>query len=299
MNNHRYLQNLLAAWQNSNDDKYIEAFDRIMKDWVVHHPLPEPGDSIYVVLDPSKGVDWRDIGEVEWRTIEAGNRLGETWSQMFYSLQSNEKFTPAARLLMLSSIYDHCTYLRQYHKRGHNWTTMEMNGLAMAALAFPEFKSSQEWSDYSMEVMTKEINRQVYPDGVQTEVCSKTQLVALRRFESVADNFKKAGKEVSDQYIKRIVEMFAYLAYSMRPDGYAPLNGDSELEDVRPILLQAAKKYNRPDWEWIATYGQSGSEPDLAPSIVYPWAGIDIMRSGWNNDSQWSFFDIGPYGTGH
>lgn len=299
LNNHNYLPTLLVASKNTDIEAYVEVFDRLIKDWVIHHPLPEPDDSIYMVLDPKQFLDWRDIGEVEWRTLEAGRRLGATWPQLFYGFQSENAFSPAARLLMLSSICVQANYLRQYHKSGHNWTTMEMNGLALAGLAFPEFKASEDWADYALEVMSQEINRQVYPDGVQTEISTKTQWVALRRFESVAENFMKANRKISDSYLNRLEEMYDYLAYSMRPDGHQPLNNDSDREDLRPRVMIAAEKYNRPDWQWISTNGKVGKIPENKPTITYPWAGIHIMRNGWHEQAQWALFDTGPYGTGH
>src|SRR5690606_15235854 len=39
--------------------------------------------------------------------------------------------------------------------------------------------------------------------------------------------------------------------------------------------------------------------PPGAPSVVYPWAGQLVMRSGYDVDAHWAFFDIGPWGTGH
>ncbi|WP_020530250.1 alginate lyase family protein [Flexithrix dorotheae] len=299
LNGHRYMLTFLTATQQTGNKQYIQAFDRLMKDWVIHHKLPEKGDSVYLVLDPDISLDYRDIGEVEWRTLQAGQRLGATWPQTFYAFQDDEEFSPATRLLMLCSLQEQAGFLRKYHKSGHNWTTMEMNGLALAGLAFPEFKESEDWANYALEVMTNEINRQVYPDGLQTELSTKTQWVALHRFESVADNFKKADREISQAYIQRIEEMYAYLAYAMRPDGHQPLNSDSDREDLRPRVLHAAKKYNKPDWEWIATNGKSGEKPPKGPSLTFPWAGIHVMRSGWDKNAHWSFFDNGPYGTGH
>ncbi len=299
LNGQRYLTSLLISWRASKNEAYIQKFDQVIKDWVINHPLPVPGDSIYVVLDPTKRIDWRDIGEVEWRTLEAGQRLGATWPQMFYALNDKQAFSDAGILLMLSSIADQAKYLRQYHKSGHNWTTMEMNGLALAGLSFPEFKVSDDWADYALKTMTTEINRQVYPDGLQTELSTKTQWVALQRFESLASNFQKAGRKISDEYLQRIEEMYNYLAYCMRPDGYQPINSDADRENLRERVLIAAEKLNRPDWEWVATNGESGREPNQRPSITFPWAGIHITRSGWDENAHWSFFDFGAYGTGH
>lgn len=299
LNGHAYLPALLVAWQKDGQTAYAEAFDRIIRDWVVHHPLPPAGDSVYLVLDPSLSIDYRDIGEVEWRTLEGGRRLGAAWPQLFYGFQSAEAFSPAGRLLMLASIAEQSNFLRQYHKRGHNWTTMEMNGLALAGLAFPEFKAAGDWADYALDIMSQEINRQVYPDGVQTEVSTKTQWVALRRFESVANNFQRAGRKMAPAYLQRVEEMYSYLAYAMRPDGHQPLNNDSDREDLRPRVLLAADKFDRPDWQWIATNGNRGAKPETGPTVVFPWAGIHVMRNGWDEDAHWAFFDTGPYGTGH
>lgn len=299
LNGHRYLPALFTTWCHNHNRQWVTTFDRIIQDWILQHPLPGKEDSIYLVLESSNDLDWRDIGEVEWRTLEAGNRLGASWPQLFYGFQPHKSFREATRLLMLASMAEQAAYLQQYHKKGHNWTTMEMNGLALVALAFPEFKNAQNWKNYALQVMSEEINRQVYPDGVQTEISTKTQWVALQRFESVADHFQLAGETIPEPYWKRIVEMYNYLAYSMRPDGHQPLNNDSDREDLRPRVLSAATKFNRPDWQWIASNGKLGNLPPTEPSVVFPWAGIHVMRNGWHDQAHWAFFDTGPYGTGH
>ncbi|SHF70717.1 Heparinase II/III-like protein [Fodinibius roseus] len=300
LNGHQYIISLLKAWQKTNREEYVKKFDRLLRNWIIHNPLPSEQDSMYMVLNTStETLDWRDITEVRWRDIEAGQRMGATWPQTFYGFQQSGAFLPATRLLMLWSIAEHAAYLRAYHKEGHNWTTMEMNGLSLVGLAFPEFQQAEAWSRYALEVMQKEINNQVYPDGTQTELSTKTQWVALKRFESLADNFGQAGQAVPGSYVERLEQMYRYLAYSMRPDGHQPLNNDSDREDLRPRVLEAAGTYGRPDWRWIATNGREGQPPGGVPSAVFPWAGIHVMRDGWGPQAQWGFFDTGPFGTGH
>ena len=158
LNAQSYLPTLYVAWKESHDPKYVEVFNRIINDWVIQHPLPRPGDSIYQVLNQVGTLDYRDIGEVEWRTLDTGRRLGASWPQSFYAFQHHEAFSPVTRLLMLSSLVEQANYLWLYHKSGHNWTTMEMNGLALAGLAFPEFKQAQDWVSYAQTVMSDEID---------------------------------------------------------------------------------------------------------------------------------------------
>jgi hypothetical protein len=84
----------------------------------------------------------------------------------------------------------------------------------------------------------------------------------------------------------------------MRPSGYGPLNNDTDKDDYRQ-LMPLAEQYAREDWRYILTNGREGEKPDGLPSRFFPWAGQLITRSGWQEDAQWAFFDMGPMGTGH
>lgn len=299
LNTQSYLIALYKAWIQDKNPKHITTFDRIVTDWVLQHPLPPSGDSIYLVLAGKSNLDYRDIEEVEWRTLDTGRRLGSSWVQLFYAFLQESEFSPTAQLLMLSSIAEQADYLRKYHKSGHNWTTMEMNGLGLVGLSFPEFKAAHDWKSYALKTMSEEIQRQVYPDGLQTEISTKTQWVALRRFESLADNYIAAGEVLNDRYLERIEEMYDFLVFSLRPDGHQPLNNDSDRDNLVERLTLAAKKYQRHDWTYVLTHGKEGRQPLHPLNYTYPWAGIQINRNNWSREDDWSFFDIGPYGTGH
>lgn len=300
INRHRFFIDLLRGWQVTGQAAYAEKFDLLIRDWILHNPLPDKDHRVWEVLQTTTAeLDWRDINEVNWRVLEAGNRMGDTWPQAFFGFQNAEDFSPAGRLLMLAGIPIHAQYLKEHHSIGHNHGTMELNGLGLAGLAFPEFRHADEWADYALEKMEDELEIQVYPDGVQTELTSTYQLVALRHFETLIENYRNAGRSVSDLYLKRVEEMYDYLAYSMRPDGFQPLNNDSDRSEMSAVVLNAAEIFDRPDWIYIATNGEEGVKPDGLPSRVFPWAGIHVMRNGWDTDSHWGFFHTGPYGTGH
>ncbi|MBN2311820.1 MAG: heparinase II/III-family protein, partial [Candidatus Hydrogenedentes bacterium] len=104
---------------------------------------------------------------------------------------------------------------------------------------------------------------------------------------------------VPDDFRDGIERMYNYLAYSMRPSGYGALNNDSNLDFTRPEVLAHVEQFGRRDWAYVATNGSEGDPPDAPPSRVFPWAGQVIMRSGWDADAHWAFFDVGPLGIGH
>jgi hypothetical protein len=174
-----------------------------------------------------------------------------------------------------------------------------MSGLATLATAWPEFKESKNWLDYTIGTMTASMKEQVYPDGVQTELTSSYHQVALSNFELFNSICKKAEVSLPAYFTETIASMWNYLAWTIRPDGYGVLNNDGDLTFNRGRLLKVAEELKRDDWKYIVSNGKQGKEPQTGPSVFFPWAGQLVSRSRFDEDAQWSFFDIGPWGTGH
>jgi hypothetical protein len=115
-------------------------------------------------------------------------------------------------------------------------------------------------------------------------------------FKSICD---KANKKLPDFYNRTMEAMYGYIAHMVRPSGFRLLNNDGDRGSDRDIILRGAKKFNHQEWEYIASNGQTGLRPVEGPSYFYPWAGHFVSRSGFDKDAHWSFFDIGPWGSGH
>ncbi len=280
LNRHFHIQSLLAAYRRTGHHPYAERIDADLRDWI-RFSLPYPA---------------RRHGGI-WRGLETSFRA-KAWASVFYGLQHDDTLPPAARLLLLSSLPEHAHYLRHFHG-SLNWMIMELSALGMIAAAWPEFKESPNWLEYATSRMTRELQAQVYPDGVHNELTSHYHWVALNNFGQFSDICRGAGIPLPDAYVTGLERMWHYLAAAMRPSGYGPLNNDSDLDYNRDRVLAAAKTYNRPDWTYIASNGTQGERPDYGPSVMFPWAGQLIIRSGWSADALWAFFDLGPWGTGH
>jgi hypothetical protein len=280
LNRHYHLRILLNAYLDTGNDVYAETINRHIIDWVTSS-LPYPGVKSSTAM---------------WRGLEVSFRV-KRWAEVFYGLIDNEHFSPAARLLLLSSIPEHAHYLRNFHAQG-NWLTMEMSALATGAIAWREFREAASWLEYSKTAMTESLQEQVYPDGVQTELTAHYHRVALSNFELFLETFQKAGESLPSIYAEQIEQMWNYLAYSLRPAGTNPLNNDSDLNNYQDAIAEAAEKFDRPDWLYIARNGKAGKAPQTA-SVIFPYAGQAIMRNGWEREAHWSFFDIGPWGSGH
>ncbi len=282
LNGHHHFNTLTQAYYNTGRREYVERIDADVRDWILHNPMPS-----------------RMTRKGPWRGIEAASRA-RNWMFTFYGLQACDEFSPAARLLMLASLSEHAHYLMLFHRReAGNWAVTEIEGLATIGAAWPEFQDAPGWRAYALEKMGKQMGEQVYPDGAQTELTSIYHRIATEHFDKFIGVFREFGFAVPDSLSVGVQKMWSYLALTMRPDGTTPENNDAERRDIREKLLAAARTYDRPDWIYIATNGASGVIPAAGPSVTFPWAGHAVMRSGWQADAHWSFFDIGPFGTAH
>jgi hypothetical protein len=280
-NRHSSVHTLLNAWQSTGNAKYARYIDKFIKDWIISS-WPYPG------VKSNTGM---------WRGLEVTARV-RTWMPAFFNLNDTEYLSPATQLLILSSLPEHAHYLRNFHAQA-NWLTMEMNGLATFASSWPEFKTSPEWLVYAINAMTESMKDQVYPDGIQTELTSHYHHVALANFVAFNEICKRVNVQLPEYYTRTIEDMWNYLAVTIRPDGYGLLNNDSDENYNRDLIMRVASQYDRDDWKYIASNGQEGVMPQSGPSFFFPWAGQLISRSGYDANAHWSFFDIGPWGSGH
>lgn len=281
LNRHYPVASLLSAYHETGNPEYARHIDGFIKDWIVHSwPYPDTKSSTAM-----------------WRGLEVSFRE-KVWSKVFYTFLNSDYISPATQLLILSALPDHAHYARNFHGTT-NWLTMEMTGLATVATAWPEFKQSKEWLDYTLARMTETLKEQVYPDGAQTELTTHYHRVALSNFYLYYTICSQAGIALPDYFTEQIESMWHYLAYIMRPDGNALLNNDSDLDYNRDRILDVAREYNRQDWLYIASNGKEGIKPEGNPSVLFPWAGHMVSRSGFGDQAHWSFFDVGPWGSGH
>ncbi|MFC4874979.1 alginate lyase family protein [Negadavirga shengliensis] len=280
-NRHSQLSQVFSTYFDTGNPKYVQYIDLFLRDFIIKSmPYPAQKSSTSV-----------------WRGLEVAARA-KVWTRIFYGLIDNEYFSPATRLLILSSLPDHAHYNRNFHG-GNNWLTMEISALATIAANFPEYTKSSEWLDYAIGAMTESMKDQVYADGVQTELTSHYHNVSLHNFELFKEICDKANKTLPDFYTQTIEDMYSYIAHAVRPSGFRILNNDGDRGSDRNLILSGAEKFNKTEWEYIASNGNSGTQPLAGPSYFFPWAGQMISRSGFDADAHWSFFDMGPWGSGH
>lgn len=217
-----------------------------------------------------------------------------------------------------------------------NWEMTQWRGLLEGAAAWPEIVGAEPAAAMATKYLGAFLDSGVYPDGVENEMasgceCTCTCLLWLAKDDgggaqeacgmalltpsrAVADDGGTAGdyygslvviKQANmspppQSYHDRVEQMYNYLAYAMSPLGCLPQNGDSDI-CASSYSTDVARFFQRPDWDYVATRGRYGIHPSgpdhQTPSVMFPWAGQAVLRSGYNDSSWWMWFDVGPFGS--
>jgi hypothetical protein len=313
LNRHQWLVRLALAGRLTGDQRYAEAFAAHVRGWVRANP-------------PGWGINWTSSLEVALRLVSW------TWGAML--LRDSPALTPITFAWMSRAIGDHAAYVERYlsqYASPNTHLTGEALGLFYAGTAFPSIDGAARRRRRGMDILVREIGRQVLRDGVYFEqsTCYQryTVEIALHFLALCARN----GEEVPAATTERVQAMLDFLLAVRGPAGFAPAIGDSDggwllplatrdPADLRGVFGVAAALFRRADYAWAAggatpellwMLGPAGlaafdslrpAPPDAAcASRLFPEGGYAVMRDGWTPAGHHLVFDVGPlaaFGTG-
>ena len=274
---------LAERYRATGDERYAEVFVRHFCSWVRQAVVPENADGGATLC---------------WRTIEAGIRMGGVWQWALHSFYQSPHFTDDVLIDWYKSVWEHGWRLRNFHRTG-NWLIMEMNGLAQIGILYPMFKEAAAWKQYAFDRMVEELDAQIYPDGWQVELSTGYHQVDINNYQWLIDVCKAYDVPVPPAFREAMERMHAVNVQMMMPDGRLPDLNDGGWHKVSGLMPDAVLDYpQRSDFRWALTDGREG-QPPAYTSILLPYAGYAVMRSGWEHDALWAVFDGGHFGYGH
>ncbi len=289
LNRMSFWRALADAYRATGDEKYARAFAQQLEDW-----LAQTGG-----VPPETG--YNSVGS-PWRTIEEGLRLFGSWRKAYEIFRKSPSLSDELLLAFVRSAHAQARHLLA-HRTSKNWLLIEMTGVIVFALDFPEFADSGKLLDEALRAFCEAASAQLLPDGFHYELSpdyhsvfyATTSIVYLRtqaacvRNESV-DKLRKVLERGAEGYIDM-----------MTPGFVMPRVNDTYTLPVSAVLKRAAEFFpERDDFLWAASGGRQGTPPPGAvASRFLPYAGFAVMRTGWSDDSTCVVFDVGPLGEGH
>jgi uncharacterized heparinase superfamily protein len=243
-----------CAYAATHDERYSAEFFTQLETWAEQNPY-------------AHGPNWTCAMEVALRAMN----LVVAFEFFRHSPQLGADFLA----FFLKLLQQHGNYIRRNLEFSYiatsNHYLSDVVGLLWVGLLLPELRDAEEWRQFGLRQMLIEMDKQVLADGADFEASTGyhrfvTELVLYSFMLCRANNI-----EIEQRYWSRLDQMLNYVRAYLRPDGFAPLIGDTDSGQVLPVVRRRAD-----DHAYILNLLKSDEQPLVSQS--FPHAGTYIMR---------------------
>lgn len=223
--------------------------------------------------------------------------------------------------LQMDYVYHH---LSRYSS-ANNHLIVELTGLFTIGLLFKKENQEQKWLQRGLNAIEIEVQRQIYPDGVNKEQSTHYHSLVLDCLLWIIVLAQREGIDLPEIIYKRAEAMCEYIAAIMDSNGNVPAFGDSDdghviwLMDLskennyRSQLVTGAVLFNRADFKSAAGHfdeksfwllGSRGfrffqeieASSKIHESQAFADSGCYVLRSGQGEREKLLLFDCGSLG---
>ena len=155
----------------------------------------------------------------------------------------------------------------------------DVTGLLWLGLTLPELSEASEWQTLGLTELLREMDKQVLNNGADYESSTGYHRFVTELFLYSFILCRAHDIAIDQRYWTKLHRMLQFIRGYVRPDGLAPLIGDTDGGQVLPI-----EPHHADDHAYLLDIGaQVFNDPDLnardASSRAFPDAGLYIMRN--------------------
>ena len=256
-----HLLTLACAYSTTKDERYSAEFFSQLRSWAEQNPY-------------FRGVNWNCAMEVALRAI---NLLAS-----FEIFRHSPQLNSESLHFVLELLQHHGNFIRRNLEFSYiatsNHYLSDVVGLLWLGLLLPELRDAEEWREFGRGEMLREMDKQVLADGADFEASTGYHRFVTELFLYSFLLCRANNVRVEKRYWSRLHQMLSYIRAYLRPDGFAPLIGDTDSGQVFPVVRRRAD-----DHAYLLDIGAAVfSDPDLKTqqpvSMAFPQAGTYIMR---------------------
>lgn len=280
---------LARAYLITNDERYASEFFSQLRSWDDENPY-------------GRGPNWTCAMEVALRAM---NLIAA-----FHVFLHSPRLDHDTLELLLRLFQQHGDYIVQHREFSHiatsNHYLSDLAGLLWLGYFLPEFCDGENWGDGGWAGMLREMDKQVLADGADFEASTGYHRFVLELFLYSFLFSELNEREIKQRYWNKLHQMLVYVRSYLRPDGFAPLIGDTDSGQVLPmrrrraddhayVLAIGAVVFSDPGlklagveapeelfWilgkEGVRTFQEMSASDHYAGSRAFPEAGTYIMR---------------------
>jgi hypothetical protein len=217
------LVTLARAYTVTNDERYATEIFSELATWREQNPL-------------GRGANWACAMEVALRAMN----LLAVFELVRRSTQLNEETLPA----ILQMFDQHGAHIRRNLEFSYistsNHYLSDVVGLLWLGLMLPELAVAEEWRAFGLREILREMDKQVLADGADAEASTGYHRLVLELFLYSFIIARANNIEIGEKYWDKLRAMLDYVRAYLRPDGRAPLVGDTDSGQVLPFARRSA-----------------------------------------------------------
>ncbi len=213
-----------------------------------------------------------------------------------------------ARLEMMLGLFErHAEYIKRHLEFSYlatsNHYLSDVIGLLWLGVSLPELEAANDWQSFGLREMLREIDKQVLADGTHYESSTGYHRFVLELLLYSFILCRANSIEIEDRYWKRLFSMFQYTRAYLRPDGRAPLVGDTDSGQVMPIARHTADEHSYLLGIGAVVFNDPNFKIDpqppqeliwiLGPEALETFAGL--KTTAWDSISSEAFAATGIY----
>ena len=218
-----HLLTLARAYAVTDDERFAIEFFQQVESWQSANPI-------------GRGVNWNCAMEVALRAM---NLLGA-----FTVFRQSPQLNEATLALMLAIFDQHGSFIRHNLEFSYIFTSnhylSDIAGLLWLGIMLPELEHAAEWRSFALRELLSELDKQVLDDGADFESSTGYHRFVLEVFLYSFVLCRANDIEIEKRYWEKLGGMLGYLTAYLRPDGFAPLIGDSDSGQVFPLCKRSA-----------------------------------------------------------
>jgi len=254
---------LARAYSSTQDERYAGEFFAQLRNWAEQNPY-------------GRGPNWTCAMEVALRAMN----LLAAFETFRHSTGLNSDFLS----FFLQLLQQHGNYIRRNLEFSYiatsNHYLSDVVGLLWLGLMLPELRDADEWRDFGKIEMLREMDKQVLADGADFEVSTGYHRFVTELFLYSFMLCRANDVDIETRYWARLHQMLMYIRAYLRPDGFAPLIGDTDGGQVLPFVRRRADDHAYLLEIGAVVFDDPALKTQCATSQAFPEAGTYIMRDG-------------------